>query len=88
MCFEHGVGVTALFLLCCRKDSCDSKTGQPVKRHSTDSKPDRYDWRALGSLFFYHGFGAVTVSEIPTANLKAQFLNSLWRLSDLTFIVL
>ncbi|XP_044064074.1 transcription elongation factor A protein 3 isoform X3 [Siniperca chuatsi] len=24
-----------------RKDSCDSKPGQPVKRHSTDSKPDR-----------------------------------------------
>lgn len=24
-----------------RKDSCDSKAGQPVKRHSTDSKPDR-----------------------------------------------
>ncbi|XP_045901375.1 transcription elongation factor A protein 3 isoform X13 [Micropterus dolomieu] len=24
-----------------RKDSCDLKPGQPVKRHSTDSKPDR-----------------------------------------------
>ncbi|XP_053183087.1 transcription elongation factor A protein 3 isoform X6 [Scomber japonicus] len=24
-----------------RKDSCDSKTGPPVKHHSTDSKPDR-----------------------------------------------
>ncbi|XP_045901364.1 transcription elongation factor A protein 3 isoform X2 [Micropterus dolomieu] len=28
-----------------RKDSCDLKPGQPVKRHSTDSKPDRWDWR-------------------------------------------
>ncbi|XP_062278344.1 transcription elongation factor A protein 3 isoform X7 [Scomber scombrus] len=28
-----------------RKDSCDSKTGQPVKRHSTDSKPDRRESR-------------------------------------------
>lgn len=79
MCFERGVGVTALFLLCCRKDSCDSKPGQPVKRHSTDSKPDRYDRHTPRSLFFYRfGFGAVTVSEIPTAHLKAQFLNSLW----------
>uniref|UniRef100_A0A672ZN27 Transcription elongation factor A (SII), 3 n=1 Tax=Sphaeramia orbicularis TaxID=375764 RepID=A0A672ZN27_9TELE len=24
-----------------RKDSCDSKSGQPVKRHSSDSRPDR-----------------------------------------------
>ncbi|XP_070767700.1 transcription elongation factor A protein 3 isoform X2 [Enoplosus armatus] len=28
-----------------RKDSSDSKSGQPVKRPSTDSKPDRQGWR-------------------------------------------
>lgn len=27
----------------CRKDSSDFKPGQPVKRHSTDSKPDRWE---------------------------------------------
>lgn len=38
---QHGFSVTTLHLFCCRKDSCDSKPGQPVKRQSTDSKPDR-----------------------------------------------
>lgn len=32
-----------MFPLCCRKDSCESKPGQPVKRQSTDSKPERFD---------------------------------------------
>lgn len=38
---NYCVSVTTLFLRCFRKDSTDSKPSQPVKRHSTDSKPER-----------------------------------------------
>lgn len=42
-CFIKKALTASELLFCCRKDSCDSKPAQIVKRHSADFKPDRQE---------------------------------------------